>query len=72
MAVSSHIHGTLSFADEVEKTVTFSTSLASADYTVILSSGVFSPLKVTNKTITGFKVQAGSTITGKVGWDLFL
>jgi hypothetical protein len=71
MAVSSFLNGTLSFANEVEKTVTFPTSLATADYTVILSSGVFTPLKVTNKTISGFKVQAGSTITGKVGWDLF-
>lgn len=71
MAASSYLNGTLSFTNEVEKTVTFSTSLATANYTVILSSGVFTPLKVTNKTITGFKVQAGSTITGKVGWDLF-
>jgi hypothetical protein len=72
MAASSHLNGTLSFSDQYEKTVTFSTPLANTNYTVILSSGVFTPLKVTNKTITGFKVQAGATLTGKVGWDLFL
>ena len=68
---SSFLNGTLSFSNEVEKTVTFATPLATADYTVILSSGVFTPLKVVQKTVTGFKVQVGSAITGKVGWDLF-
>lgn len=69
--MASLYNGTLYFSNEFEKTVTFSSPLATADYTVILSSGVFAPLKVTNKTISGFKVQAGSIVSGKVGWDLF-
>jgi hypothetical protein len=69
---SSLKSGNLVFSGETEKTVTWTPALSNANYTVILSSGVFSPLRVTNKTVTGFKVQAGSSISGKVGWDLFL
>ena len=72
MSAYSYLNGSLSFSDEAEKQVSFTSPLADTDYTVILSSGVFTPLRVTDKTINGFKVQAGSTVTGKVGWDLFL
>jgi len=72
MARTSVANGNLSFSTETQKAVVFTTPLEDTDYQVLLSPMIFSPVKVTNKTVTGFTVQAGSTVTGKVGWDVFV
>ena len=33
---------------------------------------VFAPFRITNKTVLGFTVQAGATVTGTVGYDGFV
>lgn len=71
MAKTSLKNGNLSFSSEAQKSVVFAEALDDANYRVILSAMIFSPLKVTNKTPTGFTVQAGAVVTGRVGWDLF-
>jgi hypothetical protein len=72
MARTSVANGNLTFSTETQKAVVFATPLEDTDYQVLLSPMIFSPVKVTNKTVTGFTVQAGSTVTGKVGWDVFV
>ena len=71
MPLSSAYSGTLVFSSEVEKTVTFSTPMSGTEYRVHLSPMVLAPLRVTNKTLTGFKVQAGAVVSGNVGYDVF-
>lgn len=66
------ISGTLKFESQSSKTVTFSTPLDDAEYTVILSTKVFSPLRVVSKTALGFQVQAGSAVSGEIGYDVFV
>ena len=71
LTATSAINGTLTFAAETSKDVVFTEALSSTTYRVQLSPQVFSPLRITNKTTTGFTVQAGATITGDVGYDVF-
>jgi len=71
MSLTSSVNGTLEFAAEHEKTVTFVEAFSNATYRVQLSSEVFSVFKISNKTIAGFKVQAAADITGDVGYDVF-
>ena len=72
MAATSAINGTLVFAAETSKTVTFATTLSSTTYRVQLSSDTFVPLRISGKTTTGFTVQAAATFTGNVGYDVFI
>jgi len=71
LALTSAVNGTLTFAAETEKTVTFASAFASTSYRVQVTSDVFAPFRITNKTVLGFTVQSGSTITGTVGYDVF-
>lgn len=72
MAATSAVNGTLVFTAETEKSVVFATALSGTGYRVQLSSDTFAPLRITSKTITGFTVQAGITLTGNVGYDVFI
>jgi len=72
LALTSAVNGTLSFAAETEKSVTFAEAFSSTSYRVQITSDVFAPFRITNKTTLGFTVQAGSTITGSVGFDVFV
>lgn len=72
LALTSAVNGTLTFAAETEKTVTFATAFSDTSYRVQFTSDVFAPFRITNKTVLGFTVQAGSTITGTVGYDVFV
>lgn len=72
LALTSAINGTLNFVEETEKSVTFATALSNTSYRVYLSGDVFVPFRITNKTVLGFTVQAGATITGTVGYDVFV
>ncbi len=72
LALTSAVNGTLTFAAETEKSVTFSEAFSDTYYRVQVTSDVFAPFRITNKTTLGFTVQAGSTITGTVGYDVFV
>ena len=71
LALTSAVNGTLSFAAETEKSVTFSEAFSNTNYRVQVTSDVFAPFRITNKTTLGFTIQSGSTITGSVGYDVF-
>ena len=71
LALTSAVNGTLTFTAETEKAVTFAEAFADTSYRVQVTSDVFAPFRITNKTVLGFTVQAGSTITGTVGYDVF-
>jgi hypothetical protein len=72
LALTSAINGNLSFLNETDKSVTFASALSNTSYRVHLSGDVFVPLRITNKTVLGFTVQAGATITGTIGYDVFV
>lgn len=71
LALTSAVNGTLTFTAETEKVVTFAEAFSNTSYRVQVTSDVFAPFRITNKTVLGFTVQAGSTITGTVGYDVF-
>jgi len=72
LALTSAVNGSLTFTAATESEVTFSEAFSSTDYRVQVTSDVFAPFRITNKTILGFTVQAGATITGTVGYDVFI
>lgn len=72
LASTTAINGTLVFAASTEQSVTFTTPLSGTTYRVHLSTDSFVPLRITNKTTTGFTVQAGAEFTGSVGYDVFV
>ena len=71
LALTSAVNGTLTFTAETEKAVTFAEAFSGTSYRVQVTSDVFAPFRITNKTVLGFTVQAGATITGSVGYDVF-
>jgi hypothetical protein len=71
LALTSAVNGTLVFASETEKSFTFATPFANTDYRVQITSNLFAPFRITNKTTTGFTIQAGAQVSGSVGFDVF-
>jgi hypothetical protein len=71
LATTSAVNGTLTFAGGTQQSVTFSTPFSDTSYRVQLTSDTFVPLRVINKTTTGFTVDAGAAFTGTVGYDVF-
>ena len=72
LALTSAVNGFLNFSSEGEKSVVFPTAFLNTNYRVYLSSSIFAPFLITNKTVTGFTVQAGAQITGSVGYDVLI
>lgn len=72
LALTSAVNGTLTFAAETEKSVTFSTPLSNTNYRVHLAPSDFIAARVTTKLTTGFTVQVGITFSGTVGYDVFV
>lgn len=72
LSLTSAVNGSVTFAAEATKDVTFATPLASATYRVYVSSSILAPFKITNKTTAGFTVYAGATISGEVGYDVLV
>ena len=72
MAWTSAANGTLDFDSENEKAVLFSSPLSGSDYRVHVTSNVLTSFRVVSKTTTGFTIQAGSDITGSVGYDVLV
>ena len=72
LGMTTTINGTLTFASETEKSVTFTTPLASTGYRVYMSPSDFISARVTNKLTTGFTIQLDCTFTGTVGYDVFV
>ena len=71
LSLPSAVNGTLTFTAETEKTVTFAEAFGDTNYRVQVTGDIFAPFRITNKTVTGFTIQAGATVTGSVGYDVF-
>jgi hypothetical protein len=71
LALTSSVNGSLVFAAETSKSVTFSEAFGDTNYRVQVTGDIFAPFRVTNKTTVGFTIQAGATVTGTVGYDVF-
>ena len=72
LSLTSAVNGNLTFSAETEKTVTFAVAFSSTNYRVQVTSDVFAPFRITSKTTMGFTIQAGATISGIVGYDVFV
>lgn len=72
LAATSAINGSLTFAGDTFKTVTFATPLSSATYRVQVDTSEFVALRITGKAVTGFTVEASAAFTGTVGYDVFI
>jgi len=72
LSLTSAVNGNLTFSAETEKTVTFAVAFSSTNYRVQVTSDVFAPFRITSKTTLGFTIQAGATISGIVGYDVFV
>lgn len=72
LSLTSAVNGTLTFASETEKSVVFTQAFANTSYRVQITSNIFAPFRITNKTVLGFTVQAGATVTATVGYDVFV
>ena len=71
LSLTSSVNGSLVFAAETSKSVTFSEAFGDTNYRVQVTGDIFAPFRVTNKTTVGFTIQAGATVTGTVGYDVF-
>jgi len=72
LSLTSAVNGNLTFTTETEKNVVFSTPFSNTNYRVQVTSDVFAPFRITNKTTLGFTIQAGAAISGVVGYDVFV
>ena len=72
LSLTSAVNGTLTFTAETSKSVTFAEAFADTSYRVQTTSDIFAPFRITNKTVLGFTIQAGATVTANVGYDVFV
>jgi len=71
LALTSAVNGTLTFTASTHEDVTFAEAFSDTNYRVQITGDIFAPFRITNKTTLGFTVQAGATVTGSVGYDVF-
>jgi hypothetical protein len=72
LELTSAINGNLSFVNETSKNVSFATPFPSTTYRVYVTTSDFIVLRITNKTISGFTIEANVTYSGTVGFDVFI
>jgi len=72
LALTSAVNGTITFAADVSKAVVFVTPFPNTDYRVHVTSDVFAPFRIVNKTVAGFTISAGAAISGEVGYDVLV
>jgi len=72
LALTSAVNGTLTFANDTDKAVVFAIPFGSTTYRVYVSSDIFAPFRITNKTTAGFTIQAGAQVSGSVGFDVLV
>jgi hypothetical protein len=71
LSLTSSVNGSLTFTADTSKSVTFAEAFSDTNYRVQVTSDIFAPFRISAKTTTGFTIQAGSTVTGTVGYDVF-
>jgi len=71
LSLTSSVNGNLTFTAETSKSVVFSEAFSDTTYRVQVTSDIFAPFRISAKATTGFTIQAGATVTGTVGYDVF-
>jgi len=72
LATTSAINGILTFTNDTSQTVTFATPLSNTSYRVQIAQQDPVYFWTTNKSLTGFTINASISFTGFVGFDLFV
>ena len=72
LSSTSAFNGSVNFVGETTKVITFPSVQPNLNYRVHLTSDIFAPFKVTNKTLTSFTIEAGAEITATVSFDVFI
>lgn len=72
LSLTSAVNGNVTFTSQTEKQISFATPFSNTNYRVQITADVFAPFRITNKTTLGFTIQAGATISGVVGYDVFV
>jgi len=72
LLLTSAVNGTATFVSATSVAITFSTPMPNTNYRVHLSPSDFIPVRVTSKLTTGFTIETGITVTGTVGYDVFV
>lgn len=72
LATTSAVNGILTFTDETSQTVTFSTPLANTNYRVQIAPEDNVVFWTTLKSVGGFTINASTSFTGLVGFDVFV
>jgi len=72
MSSLSNFNGSVSLTNNNEGSVIFSTPTANTEYRVLFSIDDFIPVRVKNRTTTGFTFELGSNFTGVVRYDVIL
>lgn len=71
LSLTSSVNGNLTFTAATSQAVVFSEAFSNTNYRVQVTSDIFAPFRISAKTTTGFTIQAGATVTGTVGYDVF-
>lgn len=72
MQDSSALSGVLAFDNMTSQVILFNTAFPDTNYRVVFSLEDFIAARVTNKTTTGFTVEADVTYTGDIGYEVFI
>lgn len=72
LSLTSAVNGQLTFAAETSKAVVFASPFPDTTYRVHVTSDIFAPFRITNKTTAGFTIEAGATVSGTVGYDVLV
>jgi len=72
LSSTSAFNGSINFVSETTKVITFPSVQPNLNYRVHLTSNIFAPFKVTNKTLTSFTIECGAEITATVSFDVFI
>ena len=72
LSLTSAANGTVTFAAEATKDIVFAEAFADTSYRVYVSSAILAPFKITNKTVAGFTIACGASISGTVGYDVLV
>jgi hypothetical protein len=72
VAQTSAVNGTLTFSNETFQDVVFTAAMTGTSYRVLFSVEDFIAVRVTNKTTTGFRVEASAVYSGDIGYDVLV
>jgi len=72
MSLTSAANGTVTFVAQTYVDIVFVEAMSTTSYRVTYSKEDFIQVRTINKTLTGFRIEVGSTYSGDIGWDVFV